>query len=72
MWKDFEDFYKLVASTKFFWEHALANFLTLIHFLSFWVEFRKLRGVPILGPNFEPPILWRLRLGRGNDINCAS
>jgi hypothetical protein len=72
MWKDFEDFYKLIASTKFLWEHAFAKFLILTHFLSFWVEFRKLRGVLILGPNFEPPTFWRLRLGGGNDINCAS
>jgi hypothetical protein len=51
MWKKFEDFYKFIASTKFFWEHEIvANFLALTHFLSFWVEFRKLRGVPILGP----------------------
>jgi hypothetical protein len=38
----------------FFWEHALANFPTLIHFLSSWVEFRKSKNVPILGPNIEP------------------
>jgi hypothetical protein len=71
MWKDFEDFYKFIASTEFLWEHAVANFLALTHFLSFWVEFRKLRGVLILGPNFEPPTPWRLGPGGENDTNHA-
>jgi hypothetical protein len=48
MWKDFEDFCKFITFTMFFWEHALANFLALTHFLSSWVEFKKSRGVPIL------------------------
>jgi hypothetical protein len=69
MWKDFEDFYKLIASIEFFWKHALANFLALTHFQSSWVEFKKLIGV--LGPNFEPAIPWKLKLGGGNDTNCA-
>jgi len=72
MWKDFEDFYKLIASTNFLWEHALANFLALIHFLSSWVEFKKSKGVLLLGPNFEPPTPWKLGLGGENDTNCAS
>lgn len=54
MWKDFKDFYKLITSIGFFWDHALANFPTLIHFLSSWVEFIRPRSVPILEPNFEP------------------
>jgi len=62
-WKDFEDFHKLIAYVKFLWEHALANFLTLIHFLYFWVEFRKSKGVLIFGPNFEPPTPWWLGQG---------
>jgi len=40
--------------------HALVNFPTLTHFLSSWVEFKKSISVPLLGPNFEPPIPWRL------------
>lgn len=54
MWKNFEDFYKFITSIGSPWEHALANFPTLIHFLSFWVEFMKSRSVLILEPNFEP------------------
>jgi hypothetical protein len=72
MWKDFEDFYKLIPSTRFLWEHALANFLALIQFLFSWVEFRKSRGVFLLRLNFEPPIPWKLGLGRENDTNCVS
>jgi hypothetical protein len=71
MWKNFEEFYKLIASTRFLWEHAFANFPALTHFLSSWVEFKKSRGVPILRPNFEPPIPWRLRPRRKNDTNHA-
>jgi hypothetical protein len=71
MWKDFEDFHKLIAYVKFFWEHALANFPTLIHFLPSWVEFKKSKCVFILGPNFEPPTPWRLQQGRENDTNHA-
>jgi hypothetical protein len=41
MWKNFEDFDKLIASTGFLWEHALANFLALTQFLFSWVEFKK-------------------------------
>jgi hypothetical protein len=47
MWKDFEDFYKFITFTKFLLEHALVSFLALTHFLSSWVEFKKLRGVPV-------------------------
>jgi hypothetical protein len=54
MWKDFKDFYKLITSIGFFWEYALANFPTLIHFLSSWDEFKKSINVLIFGPNFEP------------------
>jgi len=54
MWKDFKDFYKLITPTGFFWDHSLANFPTLIHFLSSWVEFIRSRSVAILEPNFEP------------------
>jgi hypothetical protein len=69
MWKKFEEFYKLIAFTRFRWEHAFANFPTLTHFLSSWVEFRKSKIVLILGPNFEPQIPWRLKPRRKNDRN---
>jgi hypothetical protein len=54
MWKDFKDFYKLITFTRLYWDHSLANFPTLIHFLFSWVEFIRSRSVPILEPNFEP------------------
>ncbi len=72
MWKDFEDFYKLITFTKFLCEHAFVNFQALTHFLSSWVEFKKSRGVLLLGPNFEPPTPWRLGPREENDTNCAS
>jgi hypothetical protein len=56
MWKEFEDFYKFIAFTRFLWEHAILNFPTLTHFPFSWVELTKSKGVPILEPNFEPPI----------------
>jgi hypothetical protein len=56
MWKDFKDFYKFITSTRFFWDRVLANFPTLIHLLSSWVEFIRSRNVPILEPNFEPSL----------------
>jgi hypothetical protein len=71
MWKDFEDFYKFIAFTGFLWEHALANFLALTQFLFFWVEFKKSRGVPLLGLNFEPPTPWKLGPQGENDTNFA-
>ncbi len=71
MWKDFNEFYKLITSTKFLWESAFANFPALTHFLSSWVEFRKSKDVHVLGPNFEPPIPWRLRPRGKNDTNHA-
>ncbi len=45
MWKDFENFHKLIAYVGFLQKHALANFPTLIHFLFSWVEFTKTKGV---------------------------
>jgi len=69
MWKDFEEFYKLISFTKFHWEHAFANFPTLTHFLFSWVEFKKSRSVPTLRPNSKPQIPWRLRPRRKNDTN---
>jgi len=71
MWKDFEDFYKVIASTGFLWEHALANFLALTQFSFSWVEFKKSRNVPLLRLNFEPPTPWKLGPGGENDTNCA-
>jgi hypothetical protein len=50
--------------------YALANFLAVTHFLSSWVEFRKLRGVFILRPNFEPPTPWRLKPRREIDTHA--
>jgi hypothetical protein len=71
MWKDFEDFSKFITSTGFLWEHALVNFPALTHFLSSWVEFKKSISVPLLGPNFEPPIPWRLGPRGETDIDHA-
>jgi hypothetical protein len=71
MWKDFKDFYKLIASIGFLWEHAFAKKLALTQFLFSWVEFRKSKGIPILGPNFEPPTPWKLGRRWENDTNCA-
>jgi hypothetical protein len=71
MWKDFEDFHKFIAYVKSLWEHALANFPTLIHFLSSWVEFRKSKGIFIFGPNFESPTPWKLGQGWEKDTKHA-
>jgi hypothetical protein len=55
MWKDFDDFYTFIDSTKPLQTYVIGTYLA--HFLISWVVFKKkeVQGLPLVGPTCEPP-----------------
>jgi hypothetical protein len=55
-WDDFEKNYKLLYSTIEIFEHVIAKFPDLLHFLDFWVVYREENGIlPLMRPKRIPP-----------------
>ncbi len=63
-WKDFEDFYAFISHNRPWFEYVQQTIPTLANFLYSSFEFKKVRGILIVGPTYECPSPLKLGFGR--------
>jgi hypothetical protein len=73
VWEDFAYFYTFMYSSIHLLEHSLAQFSNLLHFLDFWVVYKKEKGILWFSQNIhhQKPRGWDQEKAN-HEYNCAS
>jgi hypothetical protein len=54
VWDEFQQFYALITSSQPLEKYAFQTYFDLSYFLESWAKYKKLKCVPLVGPNNTP------------------
>jgi len=64
VWKDFSNFWDLINKDDELTSYVIESYFDLIDFLWSWVDYKKDKGIPLLGKERVGPTCYKLGLKR--------